>query len=344
MKVLYNFLRDLKISFKTFYIYIEIIMALIVVAILLFVVPENFSSNAKMYAYIDNSIQIDKIADELEKEATGKVILLNSIGEIKQKLEEDRNSVGLSVTINNGEVVYDVVLQGYENQKYRNIIEKSLISHVAESLPDYERITNIKTLSSSNERLSDRLNMLPVFLLLNSSFVGLFIVATYVFMDKEEGTIKALAVTPARIWEYLLSKMGVMLVTGLITALITTIFVAGSKPNYLHLVLLLIATNAFGTAVGLFIASFYDSIIKAFGSIYIIVVMFGLATVSYYMPSFSPLIVKLLPSYPMLFAFREVFFENPNISLIYWNVIGFSILAIVFFIWSNHRFKKTLTV
>lgn len=344
MKVLYTFLKDLKISFKTFYIYIEIIMALIFVSILLFVVPENFSSNAKMYVYIDNSISIDKIAEELEKEATGKVVLLNSLDEIKPKLEKDRNSVGLSITVEDRKVVYDVVLQGYESQRYRNIIEKSLVAYITENLPGYERITNIKTLSNSNERLSDRLNILPVFLLLNSSFVGLFIVATYIFMDKEEGNIRAFAVTPAKIWEYLLSKMGVMLVTGLMTALITTIFVAGSKPNYLLLILLLIATNAFGTAVGLFIASFYDSIIKAFGAIYIVIIILGFVTVSYYMPSFSPLIVKLLPSYPMLFAFREVFLENPNISLIYWNVVGFSILTVFFFVWANHRFKKTLTV
>ena len=344
MRVLNSFLNDLKISFRTFYIYIEIIMALIFVVILLFIIPENFSSSAKMYAYIDNTIPSNTIIEKLENEATGSVILLDSKDEIKLKLEEDRNSVGLSISTEDRKVVYDIVLQGYESGKYRNIIEKSLVSHIAESLPGYERVTNIETLSGSNERLSDRINILPVFLLLNSSFVGLFIVATYIFMDKDEGTIRAFTVTPSRVWEYLLSKMGVMLVTGLITALITTVFVAGLKPNYLHLVFLLIATNAFGTSLGLFIASFYDSIIKAFGSLYILIIMFAFAVTSYYMPSFSPWIIKILPSYPMLFAYREVFFENPDLGFIYSNVAVFGILAVLFFIWANHRFKKTLTV
>lgn len=344
MKALYTFLKDMKVSFKTFYIYIEIFIALFGVALLLFVVPENFTSNIKIYAYIDDSLKTDEIMKALESDGSENVILLNSIDEIRPMLEQDKNSVGIGVTTENNKVVYDFVLQGYESQKYRNIIEKSLIADIAKDLPGYERVTNIKTLDNTSEKLSDRLNMLPVFLLLNSAFSGLFIVATYVFMDKEEGTIRAFAVTPARIWEYLLSKMGVMLVTGLLTGLITTFLVAGLKANYLHLIALLVATNIFGTAVGLFISSFYDSITKAMGTIMGTFIVLAFATVSYYIPSFSPFIIKILPSYPLVFAFREVFLENPNISYIYYNVVGFSILAVIIFIWANHRFKKTLTM
>ena len=228
MRLLYTFLKDIKVSFKTFYIYIEIIMALIVAAVLLFVIPENFSSNLKMYAYIDTTI-ISSITEELMDETSDGVILVDSIEEIRTNLEDDKNSVGISVTLENEKIVYDVILQGYEGAKYRNLIEKSLLFSIAEKLPNYSKVTNIITLNNSTERLSDRLNILPVYLVLNSSFMGLFIIATYIFMDKDEGTIKALAVTPARIWEYLLSKMGVMLVTGLITGLLLTLLVAGTN-------------------------------------------------------------------------------------------------------------------
>jgi hypothetical protein len=344
MKMLYNFIKDMKVSFKTFYIYIEIIMALIFVAILLFVVPENFSSSAKMYAYVENSIQSEEIMEALEEEGTENIVFLNSADEIVTKLEEDRNSVGVEITFKDNKIQYNVILQGYESDRYRNIIENSLIANTAKDMPGYERITNIETLNNTSERLSDRLNILPVFLLLNSAFAGLFIVATYIFMDKEEGTIRAFVVTPARVWEYLLSKMGVMLITGLITGIITTLLVAGFSVNYLHLIALLISTNLFGTAVGLLLSSFYDSITKAMGTIMVTFVVLAFASISYFMPSFSPWMIKILPSYPMIFAFREAFLEMPNISYIYYNVIGFSILAIFVFIWANHRFKKTLTV
>lgn len=343
MKLLYSFLKDMKISFKTFYIYIEILMALIFIAVILFVVPENFTSNAKIYINIDDSFQKDIVIESLAENTSG-ATFLDSMDDIRVKLEKEKNSMGLKISTENDKVIYDIVLQGYESQRFRNVVEKSFVSNIAEKLPNYEKVTKITTLSGSTEKLTDRLNMLPVFLVLNSSFLGLFIIATYIFMDKDEGTIRAFAVTPAKVWEYLLSKMGVMLVTGIITALLTTIIVAGSKPHYYHLILLLIATNVFGTSLGLFISSFYDSIMKAMGALMSTVLMLSFATVSYYMPSFSPILIKILPSYPMLFAFREVFLNELNLIYVYSNIIGFSVLAVIFFMLANKRFKKTLMV
>lgn len=344
MKVLATFIKDLRVSFKTFYIYIELVMALIFIAVLLFVIPENFTPNEVMYASIDGDTPSNMIIEELEKDGTGSVVLVDTKEEIIRNMEEDRNSAGVIISTEDQKLSFDIILQGYENQKHRNMIEKALISYFARELPDYESVTNITTLNNRDNKLNERINLLPLFLLLNSAFTGLFIVAAYIFMDKEEGTIRSFAVTPAKVWQYLVSKMGMMLVTGLFTGIMTTLLVAGSQANYFHLVLLLIATNAFGTTIGLFISSFYDSIIKAMGAIFLVIVMFAFASTSYFLPSFSPLIIRILPSYPMLFAFREVFLEQPNISYIYYNVVGFSLLAILFFLWANHRFKKTLTI
>jgi hypothetical protein len=74
------------------------------------------------------------------------------------------------------------------------------------------------------------------------------------------------------------------------------------------------------------------------------VIILAFASVSYYMPAFSPLIIRILPSYPMLFAFRETLFEVSNLRYIYTTAGGFALAAIVFFLLSNLRFKKTLTV
>lgn len=343
MRLLTSFLKDMKVSFKTFYIYIEIIMALIIVLVLLFVIPENFSSGAKAYVFIDPSFGSTPIAQEMDALALENLTLVSDRNEIQDLLQKDRNSVGVAIYLEEGRVVYDITLQGYESKKFRNIIETALVLHAAQQMPGFESSASIVTLDAKSERLSDRLNMLPVFLVLNSAFMGLFIVATYIFMDKDEGTIKAFVVTPSRVWEYLMSKVGVILVTGLFTGLLTTLLVAGFNVNYMHLTILLIATNFFGTAVGLFIASFYDNIMKAMGALYITIVTFGFATVSYYMPGFSPLLIRMLPSYPMLFAFREAFLSSPDTAYIYTNVALFLGLGAIFFIMANERYKKTIT-
>lgn len=345
MKLLYNFLKDMKISFKSFYIYIEIIMAVIFIAVLLFVVPENFSSNNKIYINVDVSKNSKAIVDALLQEGDkDSTIFVSSLDEIKSNLENDRGSVGLNITSSDNKLIYEFVLQGYENKKLRNILEKSFIADIASKLPDYHITTDIVTIGGGKEKLTDRLNMLPVYLVFNSALTGFFIIAAYIFMDKDEGTIKAFAVTPAEIWEYLISKMGVMLSTGLITGLLTTIVIAGSRAHYLHLILLLIATNAFGSALGIYISSLYDTIIKAMGAMFMFIILLAFSTVSYYMPAFSPIVIKVLPSYPMLFAFRETLMAEPKIGYIYGNILLFSILTIILFLLANRRFKKTLTV
>ncbi len=344
MKLLHTFLRDLKVSYRTYYVYIEFIMALIIVAVLLFVVPENFEAKTKLFLHVEEGVSSELILDSLETDSSTDVTLLDSREAVVSALEEDRAGQGAVISMNATGIEYEIILQGYESEKVRNIMEKVMVTGFKTEHPDYTESTTQRVLDENSERLSDRISYMPLVLMLNSAFMGLFIVAAYVFMDKEERTIKALTVTPVSIKDYLLSKVGVMLFTGLITALLTTVLVAGFKVNYFYLVLLLIASNFFGTALGLFIASFYDSIIKSMGALYIVIMAMAFAGISYFMPSFSPAIIKLLPSYPLLFAFREVFLKQPDVGFILTTTLGFTAAAIVIFIFAVMRYKKTLTV
>jgi hypothetical protein len=344
MKLLYSFLKDMQLSLKGFYIYIELGFALVFVAILVFVVPENFDPKVTVYAHLGLEGPYQAIAEESIAQEGYEIILMGSREEVEAELADNRSSVGLAVSLEDGRIIYDYILQGYEDQKFRNIIKASIETGFVSKMPGYRNVTTVTTLEGNVEKLSDRLNMLPVFLGLNAAFMGLFIIASYIFLDKDEGTIRAFAVTPAKVWHYLLGKVGVLLVSGLMSGLVATVLIAGLKANYLHLIMLLIACNAFGSALGLFIASFFDTMTKAMGWLYMSVIVLAFAAVSYYMPAFSPLIIRILPSYPMLFAFRETLYEVANVGYIYTNVIGFTLAGVVFFLLSNWRFKKTLTV
>lgn len=344
MKLWYSFLKDLNLAFKGFYIYIELGFALIFVAIMVFVVPENSARRVTVFTYMNLPPAIEAVARDALRQDDLSVTFLPSRADVEAALAADRTSLGLSVSQENGRIVYDYILQGYESDKFRNVIKTSIESGFAEQMPGFVDAVTVTTMDANNEKLTDRIAVLPVYLALNAAFMGLFIIAAYVFLDKDEGTIRAVAVTPAKVWHYLAGKMGVMLVAGLMSGLITTVLVAGAKPHYLHLVILLIACNAFGSALGLFIASFFDTMVKAMGWLYASVIVLGVAGVSYYMPAFSPLIIRILPSYPMLFAFRETLLDASNTGYIYLNVLGFSAAAVVFFLLANWRFKRTLTV
>lgn len=344
MKLLATFLRDLKVSYRSFYIYIEFVMALIIVAVLLFVVPENFNSQGKLYLYLDPALSGTGIEEALSKEDATSVTLMGSLEEVKTSLEEDRTAQGAAITMKDGIIKYEMVMQGYESDKVKHLLEEVVRLELLKEHPSYVESAELKVLEENSERLSDRISYMPILLLLNSAFMGLFIVAAYVFMDKEEGTIKALTVTPVSVRDYLLAKSGVMLFTGLLTGLLTTVLVAGGKVHYGLLLILLIASNFFGTAVGLFIASFYDSMIKAMGALYVAIMILAFGAISYFMPSFSPLFMRVLPSYPLLFAFREVFLKDADAGFVLMNSGLFLIIGIVVFLVSVRRYQKTITV
>jgi hypothetical protein len=174
--------------------------------------------------------------------------------------------------------------------------------------------------------------------------MGLFIIAAFIFMDKEEGTIKAFAVTPSHIWEYLLGKMAVMLLAGMLSGLMTVLLVAGSSANYVLLILLLAVSNLFGSSLGLLVASFFDNMAQAMGTIFIIIYLMAMPAVSYYMPAFSPLPMRILPSYPLLFAFRETLLDDPDYAMVLANAAIFAVVSVILFLLANKRYKKIITI
>ncbi len=345
MRLKDHFLKDLKLSSQSFYFYMEIGFAIIIIAVLLIAVPENFDQSMTIYLHAEAPLPMVSIIDEqLNEDTHDELIWVASLSELYDALEENRSSVGLSIVQENQQMVFRFILQGYENERVRNILRTTVETAFAGALIEETENITLTTLQESPQRLSDRLSIVPVILTLNVSFMGLFIIAAYIFLDKQQGTIKALAVTPSHIWEYLLGKMLVLLLTGLFSGIITVVFLAGFNAHYIHLIPLLITTSLFGSALGLFIASFFETMTKAMGWLYITIIVLLLAATSYYMPSFSPIWIRLLPSYPMIFAFREILLDNPNIPFIYATTVGFGFAALITFILANHRFKNNITV
>lgn len=345
MKLLHTFLRDLKVSYRTFYVYIEIIMALIVVAAVLFVLPEDFEGRSRLHLYAEPTLGSALTEAWTRDEAAAEIILADSRADILTAMAEDRSSQGVVLSEgSDGGIEFEVILQGYEGEAMCHLIEASMKGMILQEMPGFESGGRMITTDPDAERLSDRISFLPMYLLLNSAFMGLFIVAAYVFIDKEEGTIRALAVTPVSVRDYLLSKLGVMLFTGLLTGLLVTALVARLEVNYFYLLLILIAGNLFGTVLGLFIASFYSSIISSLGAMYVVIMILAMGGVAYYMPSFSPLALRILPSYPLLFALRETFLERPDVGYILMITGAFLLGSLLLFIVTEYRYRKTLTI
>lgn len=241
-----------------------------------------------------------------------------------------------------GELTHKYYLQGFETERMVDLLSVFNFGAIGELEAASEDIS-VRTLGST-ERLNNRENLVPAFLTFAGTLMGFFIVMAYIFLDKDEGVIKAFAVTPSSVWKYLLSKTMIILTTVTVSSSIITIPVMGGQPNYLLFYpYLLITTFAFA-AVGLLVASFFDSISKSFGFMYGLMIVLMLPAFSYYIPSFDPLWLRFFPTYPILQGYKEILLNSNEVGYVLMYAGIFLGAGILIFMLANQRFKKTLTV
>lgn len=371
MKLWYSFSKEIILSSKSWYFYIEIGMAVVLLMILLFVVPENFDNQSKEYMYVelpktlkekfrdslldedlDETVELVEVkADssifkaELYETEESEIYLLDSIDALNAFSNSERvPAVHIRVNEKN-QIVNTYYLQGYETQKLKNLLivyNNRFASH--KIIEEYSDNIQVRSLFQELEPLSDRQSLLPVFLTFNGSLMSLFVIAAYIFLDKNEGIIKAYAITASTVWQYLLSKIGVIILTSIVTTLVITIPIMGLQPNYPAMILFLITSGFFAASLGLYLTSFYKDIVEAFGVMYILIVILIMPNISYFTPSWDPDWVKIIPSYIMLQSFKEIISVKGNMAYVLVASLAFAVLGINIFILANHRFNKTLTL
>jgi fluoroquinolone transport system permease protein len=395
MKLLSNYVKEMKIAARGFYFYIEIAMAVIILAILLVAVSETSTSSRKQFVYSDMPQKIsDYLRDqsiedgdarlaeptefklkpaeiETTNRETGettaydfddeKIIELETVemldsatGELEQttyyaETEEDmlrlaygEQEIGAIVTMSSrGKVSYQYYLQGYETDRLKELL---YISHsVSPGTINARKDKQVVRTLGVTETLNNRENLVPVFIVFLGSLMGYFIVMAYVFYDKAEGVIRAFAVTPSPIWKYLITKIFVILTTVVVSSSIIAIPVMGGQPNYFLFYLFLLMTTFAMASLGLFVSSFFDSIAKAFGVMYAIMITLMIPAFSYFIPSFDPLWLRFFPTYPMLQGFKDILLNGDAGYVLMYSLV-FLAGGLALFVLADRSFKKTLTV
>jgi hypothetical protein len=385
----------MKIAARGFYFYIEIGMAVIILAVLLFAVSETSTSNSKQFVYNDMPKKIaeyqqdQSIKDgdarlasptefklkpaefEITNQETGETtaydfddekileletmeMLDSSTGELEETVyyvetEEDmirlaygESEIGATAAMNpRGKVSYTYYLQGYETDRLKSLL---YISHskspgVINAKKDRQVVRTLGVM----ETLNNRENLVPLFVVFLGSLMGYFIVMSYIFYDKAEGVIRAFAVTPSAMWKYLITKIFVILTTVVVSSSLITIPVMGGQPNYLLFYIFLIITTFAMASLGLLVTSFFDTIGKAFGVMYAIMVALMIPAFSYYIPSFDPVWLRFLPTYPMLQGFKDILLNGDAGYVLTYSLV-FLAGGLALFALADIRFKKTLTV
>lgn len=368
MKLFSSIKKEFILATRSFYFYVEVGFAFIILAVLLFAVPKESTAMQTSYTYLDMpqhaadiviesmleddtdgkleavTLEVDKVeyhAQRVEREEEY-IYILESADDLRTLADKERNIGAIVLLSDTGELQFEYYFQGYESTRLKNLI--SVLHNIdSAELEQSFNAQEVTTLSEAGDTMNNRENTLPPVLTFSSCLMGMFILAAYVFLDKEEGVIKAYAVTASSVSRYLMSKITIVLLTSVVTSLIILIPIMAVKINYGLMLLLLITSGFFSSVIGFLLASFYDNIEKAFGMIFVILMLMMLPAISYFLPGWNPVWVKYLPSYPIIQGFKEIL-TNGSVSYPIIASAGFLTAGAVLFIITDRRFRKSLSV
>lgn len=337
------FKKDTKIAYRNFFFGIVVLSAALLIVVTNFFIPEKINTDAKIIYYYEggNEQSLVPLLKFLENKAGN--LRVDSKEEIAQKMEKDRNTIGMVIKQVNNSPSIEFVMQGYESEKTKRALEISM-----KAVLDAGKAgsTNIKTVvlkdAAGDMDIPFNLWIIPVMILSEPVMLGFILIAVLAFMEKEEGTTKSYLVSPGRVPEYLGSKIILMVILGLMSTFLITSFTVGFNVNWPMLLLIVTVGSIFGSTLGLLIASFFNSLSKSMVWLVIISMILSLTQVSYFMPSFAPLYLTIVPTYGMLFALKEAIFPSGNPGIIYQTLFTTGITSIVLYLLCIVSYKRTL--
>lgn len=95
----------------------------------------------------------------------------------------------------------------------------------------------------------------PLVIFSDPSVLGLFFIGGIIMLEKVQGVIQVLVVTPMKIEEYFLSKILSLSIISIIASVVITLLVYKGKVNYFILFIAIFLTSSFFTLYGFYISA-----------------------------------------------------------------------------------------
>lgn len=333
--------KDTLLGVENYYFAIVLFVAILFVILVNFVIPQDTFIEPKVYYYLEPDAQ--EVFRELVEQLQIKD-QMNSKAELIENVETNINSYGMVFKVKDDKPVVEYVLQGYENQKKKNLLTLPVSLAFNQGQPSDLRIERLYLKDPTVFKdIPFNLMMVPLLILFEPALIGFILIATMVLLEKEEGTIRAFATTPGRLSEFLASKVLFILLLSVLSVIIITVFTVGLLPSVGYLILVVAIGSIFFSSLGLLIASFFDNLTKSMLWIILINLVLTLPVISYFMPGFAPTWLKWIPTYPLQFAIKEAVFPTGNLDLIFSNSLILGLGSILVFSLSVFFYQKNLS-
>lgn len=282
----------------------------------------------KLSVAVDSSVD-NNFINELSN--FGNIEMYDTYNELQNRVEKPDDICG--ITKKDGQ--YVVILEGNEAGEAKEIASSIMNMILSEKQSQYEHISLEKTNSKNKEFIAS-------LLLLTSILIGGFMIGLSIVDEKESKSIRALAVSPIRMLDFVVSHTIICLFTSIILSVLSILILMGTNVNYGQIIIATIATTGIGVILGYLIGLLADNLISAIAVIKVLMFIFiGVAFGSLFVPQNFQWVFYIFPNYWGFQSYMSIFSsEQLNISFATSCGIAFIYSIIVLLILTRMMKKK----
>jgi hypothetical protein len=303
------FMQDLTVVSRNALMWVVAGALVVIILVVLLLIPADYDLEDTYYFY--DASEKGYLEQEARQDGLEDTFILDSLSELEEAVLAEPGSIGIYFTDTGSAPRGYILHYGTISRQNLNLIAAAL----EEPLRPYYNLESrtgyrVEYLRPVSEPIPQNQNAVPPLLVFEVIVLGFLMAAVLLFQEKADGVNRAYRVTPGGAPAYILAKAAVFSLIGLFYGLLMIMPTVGVGLNYPALILTLILGCFLYTCLGLTVAVFFNNI-SEWLFIGIALLMVNMTPViSYGWPSFAPVWVTYIPSYPILFGLREILFPT----------------------------------
>ena len=218
--------------------------------------------------------------------------------------------------------------------------EKSLNIYLLELMNGGLTPVETVSLDAQAKEIPFNLRLTPIFICFEALMVGFILGGALMLAEKQDGTVRALRVAPFGAAKYILAKTLLFSLIGTVYASLICLLTVGTSIHWGSFLLLSFFGTAVFTMIGLAYTSPFRDMSGWFFSMVVLLSANMLPVISYSSPAFTPFWMRLIPSYPILMAYRAAMFGGSIdlgytiVAIVVWGAVSYLLACI--FVAKNH--------
>ncbi len=317
------FLQDLLISYRSGHVLIIGLLLLVMGAAVVFL-PKEIKVHNEL---ILDTAPGTPLANHLRSMGLDEGIVYTYEAAFRTDLERQPNKVGVIFSGGLDAPAFEIITNSAVPPANLGLLEASLDRAVLELRGTAQNSMPVEYLRPVTPPPAFNVRFLPVIIVFEVVLLGFLIAAVMMFQEKQEATIRAYRVSPSGALHYILSKNALFLVLSLAYGLPVLLLAFGLRFNLLLMLVLIGLSSLFMTTLSLTIAVFYRNLSEWFFVGVGILIINSLPIISFALPSFAPTWLTWIPSYPTVFATRDVLFHGAGLAEILPTVLYLAALS-----------------